>query len=153
MNSFINSKPIRNFWPQWFSAIMGTGALAISTFLVSSSFAFFLTFAQIFLFLSIGMFILFLILWIIRIIFHFPKVKKEFHHPIISNFFPTFPISLIVIEIALYNIGPTLFNSSLIFVNSIIFILGSLGVFIFGWFILSNIFINKQIDLKHANYG
>jgi C4-dicarboxylate transporter/malic acid transport protein len=153
MTSFIDSKPVRNFGAQWFSAVMGTGALAISMFLASSRFTFFLMFAQLFLFLSIGMFLFFLILWTIKILYHFKKVKKELHHPIIGNFFPTIPISLIVIGIALNSIGPTLFNSSLILFNTLLFVIGSLGVFIFGWLILSIIFVHKKIDLEHANYG
>ena len=153
MPSFIDSKPIKNFGAQWFSAVMGTDALAISMFLASSSFTILLTFAQIFLILSIGMFLLFLTLWAIRIIYHFKKVKKELRHPIIGNFFPTIPISLIIIGIALNSIGPTLFNSSLILVNTLIFVIGSLGVFIFGWLVLSIFFVHKKIDLEHANYG
>ncbi len=153
MTSFVDRKPIKNFGARWFAAVMGTGALAISMFLASYYFAPFLTFAQAFLLLSIGMFLSFLILLTIRVIFHFEKVKKDLHHPIIGNFFPTLPISLIVIGIALNSIGPTLFNSSLIMVNTVLFVVGSLGVFIFGWLILSINFIHNEIDLEHANYG
>ena len=137
MTSFIDSKPVRKFGVQWFSVVMGTGALASSMFLTSSCFTFFLMFAQIFLFLPIGMFLFFLILWVIMVVYHVEKVKKELHRPIIGNFFPTMPISVIVIGIACNGIGPTLFSSPQIF----------------GWLILLIIFMFKKIDLEHANYG
>ena len=43
------SKMIENFGPQWFSAVMGTGAVAISMHLASKQISLFLLVSQIFL--------------------------------------------------------------------------------------------------------
>jgi len=149
-----HSKKIGNFGPQWFSAVMGTGAVAISMHLASKQFLPFLLVSQIFLAITIAMFFLFIGPWVIRFFKYSEKVKKEWKHPVKGNFFPTMPISLIIIGIALDKIGPTLFSSSIIHtVNTLLFFIGSIGIFLFGWIILSIIFVNKETDVKHANYG
>lgn len=148
------NKTVENFGPHWFSAVMGTGAVAISMHLASKQFSSFLLVSQLFLAITTIMFLLFIGPWTIRFFKHYEKVRKEWKHPIKGNFFPTMPISLIVIGIALEKIGPTLFPSSFVLsVNTLLFFIGSIGIFLFGWIILSTIFVNKKTDVKHANYG
>lgn len=149
-----HSTKIENFGPQWFSAVMGTGAVAISMHLASKQFLPFLLASQMFLAITIAMFLLFIGPWVIRFFKYSEKVKKEWKHPVKGNFFPTMPISLIIIGIALDKIGPTLFSTSSIHtVNTLLFFIGSIGIFLFGWITLSIIFVNKKTDVKHANYG
>lgn len=145
---------IKNFGPQWFSAVMGTGALSISMSVSSEHFAPFLFLSQFFLLFSIGMFIVFIIPWVIRFFTNFNNVKKDLFHPVLGNFFPTMPISLVVIGIAIERVGPSMFDVSVVNTISLyLFLIGSIGIFIFGWIILSIIFTNKKIKLEHANYG
>ncbi|RLF58817.1 MAG: C4-dicarboxylate transporter, partial [Thermoplasmata archaeon] len=145
---------IKNFGPQWFSAVMGTGALSISMNIASDYYSPFSYISQFFLLFSIIMFLVFIVPWTSRFITNYNDVKKDLFHPVLGNFFPTMPISLVIIGIALDRVGPSIIDISVVNTISLyLFIIGSIGIFIFGWMILSIIFTHKKIKLEHANYG
>ena len=145
---------IKNFGPQWFSAVMGTGALSISMNIASEYYTPFLYISQFFLLFSIIMFLVFIVPWTSRFFTNYNDVKKDLFHPVLGNFFPTMPISLVIIGIAIDRVGPSIMDGSVVNTISLyLFIIGSIGIFIFGWMILSIIFTHKKIKLEHANYG
>ena len=132
-----------------FLSSMSTGAAVISMHLASKQFSPLLLISQIFLVIAITMFLLFMVLWTIRLFKYSRKVKKEWKHLAKGIFFPTMPISLIVIGIAPEKISPTLFPSLIIYpVNTLLLFVGIIGFFLFGWITLSILFVNKKTDVK-----
>jgi|GEM_PF-6117464 len=133
----------------FFSGNMGTGTVAISMHLASKQFSPLFLISQIFLVIAITIFLLFMVPWTIRFFKYSKKVKKEWEHLAKGIFFPTMPISLIVIGIAPEKISPTLFPSLIIYpVNTLLLFVGIIGFFLFGWITLSILFVNKKTDVK-----
>ena len=148
---------IRYFGPQWFGTVMGTGALAISLALVSERWDSnrpLEVVSQIFLFLTIAMFALYIVPWTIRFFKYPTEVNQDINHLIKGQFFPTMPISLIVIGIALAKIGPTMWSVSSLRIPIItLFIAGTVGIFIFGFILVTVMYRSRNVELGHGVYA
>jgi C4-dicarboxylate transporter/malic acid transport protein len=133
---------------------MGTGGVTIVLLMAASSTSFIWPIATIFLVITLSLFLILFFIFIIRSFSHPSNVKEELFHPIKSNFFPMLPISLIVIGISLHKINTGILQSSLLtdFTHGLLWI-GTLGIFLFGWGIVTVIFIQSKITIEDANYG
>jgi C4-dicarboxylate transporter/malic acid transport protein len=147
---------IKHFGPQWFGSTMGTGALIISMAMVSEKLNStpILRISQIYLFLTLLMFAVYIVPWTIRF-FKYPReVNQDLNHPIKGQFFPTMPISLIVIGIGLAKVGPTLFSvSSLRGPCTALFFAGTAGIYIFGFILVPIMHKSKEVELGHGVYA
>lgn len=148
---------IKNFGPEWGAAVMGTAAICITMQLsseVARPFSSLLYVGMGFYFLAITMFIAFSILWVLRVFMYPEEIKKDLRHPLRGNFFPTIPISLVLAGTGTNKLGPMLFGSVLAsHISLVFFVLGSLGIFIFGYLLIKIQFISKEINLEHANFA
>ncbi len=142
----------RHLSPAWFASVMGTAVipLAISFInhpLVASAAVFFIS-------LSIFMFVVTLIPWIAKFILYPGEISKDFSHPIAANFYPTMPISLIIIALDFLKF-PTLFFSEAVSQSLAyyLWLAGAVGIYGMGFYILLQVFRNKGINLVHANFG
>lgn len=133
---------------------MGTGGVTIALFMAARSTSFVWPIATFFLFITLSLFLILFFIFIIRSFSHPSNVKEELFHPIKSNFFPMMPISLIVIGISLHKINTGILQSSLLtyFIHGLLWI-GTIGIFLFGWGIVTVIFIQSKINIEDANYG
>ncbi len=143
---------IRYFNPAWFASVMGTAviplAISFGNFPGKKMIVIF------FVFLSIIMFILAMIPWTLRFFMFFDQVKKDFDHPIASNFFPTMPISLIVLSLDFLKFPGLIFSVDLSHqIAYYLWLVGSIGIYLFGFIILTHIFRHREIELHHANFG
>jgi len=83
-----------------------------------------------------------LITYLLKMIFFWSEVKKEFYHPVKINFFPAFPKWLLILSIAFLSISiPT---------AKVLWIVWASMNLVFTLWIFS-IYINKQFDIKHIN--
>jgi C4-dicarboxylate transporter/malic acid transport protein len=148
---------VKNFGPEWGAALMGTAALSI-TMQLSSEVARPLTVLlyvglAFYLFATV-MFVLFLIPWTLRFFMYPDDIKRDLSNPIRSNFFPTMPITIILAGTATNKLGPILFGPDLAYHLAVVFFfIGSAGIFIFGWLLIRNQFVNKNLNLEHANFS
>ena len=150
-------KIVKHFGPEWGAAVMGTAALSITLQLASEvarPFSPLLYVGLGFYFLATILFVSFLIPWTLRFFWYPMEVKKDLLNPIRGNFFPTMPISFILAGTGTNKLGPLLFGPSVAYIVAIVFFfVGAAGIFIFGYLLLRNQFLNGDLGLKHANFA
>lgn len=149
---------IKNFGPQWFGPTMGTGALIISMAMVSEKLNStpILRISQAFLVLTMLMFTIYIVPWIIRFFKYPHEINKDLNHPIKGQFFPTMPISLIVLGIGLAKVGPDLFSisdSSLRVPCLALFFAGTAGIYLFGFILVPILHRSSNVELGHGVYA
>ena len=145
---------IRNFAPGWFASVMGTAVAVIAIFVFQDCVPFANTLMLFFLALSILLFIVIFIPWILRWFLHYDAVKKDLHHPVFGSFYPTMPISLIIIGIALEKAGPLFMaEETLLPILQFLWFAGTMGIAYFSLTILNINFMKADVDPKIANLG
>jgi len=125
---------VKHFGPEWGAAVMGTAALSITLQLASEVARPF----SALLYVGLGFYLLTTVLFVAFTLrfFWFPaEVKKDLHHPVRGNFFPTMPISFILAGTGTNKLGPILF------------------IFIFGLILLRTQFVKSDVRLEHANFA
>lgn len=145
---------IRDFAPGWFASVMGTAVISIAFF----SFRTMIPFAEVwmlaFLALSVLMFIVILIPWTLRWFLHFDAVQRDLNHPVSAAFFPTMPISLLVIGIALEKADPLFLPHAILLpLLQVLWFLGASGIAIFALVILNTFFFHPNLKWETANLG
>ncbi|MCW8858776.1 MAG: hypothetical protein OQK50_06985 [Deltaproteobacteria bacterium] len=131
---------------------MGTAVIPLAISFLNFSWVRPLAFASIVF--SVVVFCMFLAPWTAKFFLYPSSIRKDFNHPIASNFFPTMPIALILFALNLLKY-PTMFFSeqfSLQFAYYLWF-LGATGIYVMGFVILVHIFRHQEIKLQHANFG
>ncbi|WP_048057818.1 TDT family transporter [Methanothermococcus okinawensis] len=138
---------IKNFIPSWFAAIMGTGILAITSHMYAMYLPILNTVAVYLVYFNVFLFILFSIPWTLRWII-FPKnAKADLNHPVLSAFYPTFAVSMLVLASDFFTI---LHN---IYWSKIFWILGALSMIVFSIIVPFQMFKSENIKLDHVNPG
>lgn len=143
---------IQHFNPAWFASVMGTAVIPLALTFTGSSWLRSVSVA--FLVLSILLFCTLLPILVAKFIMFPGNVKKDLNHPVVANFYPTLPISLILLSLNLMQF-PTLFFSEQLSLSLAyyLWILGAIGIYLMGFVILTHIFRHKEIKLQHANFG
>ncbi|WP_181685181.1 TDT family transporter [Halorhabdus salina] len=147
---------VEYFGPQWFGSTMGTGALGLALALVASEYEFgpAAMLAQVFVGLTALLTVVFTIPWLLRIVTHPGQVRTDLTHPIRSQFFPTMPITLLVLGVGIartmQDILPKVVLEPLLVG---LFILGSIGIFGFGLLLVTIMFANDNIGSHHGVFA
>lgn len=100
------------------------------------------------------MFLLILLPWSTKYFLYRESGGKDLSHPVAAHFLPTMPIAMIILAMDFLKY-PDLFLSAersrtLAFG---LWILGSLGIYLFGFLIMIRVFSHKGITPAHANFG
>lgn len=142
----------RSFNPAWFAAVMGTAVVPLAVSFSSQAFK--PVVATFFFILSAILFLLILVPWTLKF-FKFPEsIKKDLNHPIAGSFFPTMPISLIIISLDLMKYPELFFTrDTSLRIAFYLWLIGSIGIYLMGFIILIYIFRHKEVTLSHANFG
>jgi C4-dicarboxylate transporter/malic acid transport protein len=141
-----------HFNPAWFAAIMGTAVIPLAISFLKFSWVPTLSFA--FIIFSVVTFLIFLMPWTAKFFLYPASVRKDFNHPIASNFFPTMPIALILFSLNLMKYPTMFFNEGFsLQLALVLWFLGTTGIYILGFVILTHIFRHQEIKLQHANFG
>ena len=147
---------IEYFGPQWFGLTMGTGALGVALALVGAEYALgpVATLAQFFVALTAVLTITFTVPWLVRIVTHPAQVRTDLTHPIRSQFFPTMPITLIVLGVGIARTMQGVFPATFLEPLLIgLFVAGSIGIFGFGLLLVTIMFINDSIGTDHGVFA
>jgi len=141
-----------HFNPAWFASVMGTAVIPLAISFIKLPIV--EPLSAFFIILSVIMFLAALIPWALKFFLYPQNAKKDFKHPIAANFFPTMPISLIILALDLLKY-PTLFFSKEVSQNIAFYLwlVGAIGIYAMGFPILLQTFRHKGIDLVHANFG
>ncbi len=145
---------VRDFAPGWFASVMGTAVIAVAFFSFRDVIPFAEMWMLLFLGLGILMFSVMLIPWTLRWFLHFDAVWRDLNHPVSAAFFPTMPISLLVIGIALEKAGPLFLTHSILLpLLEALWFLGASGIAIFAVVILNTFFLQPGVKWEMANLG
>jgi C4-dicarboxylate transporter/malic acid transport protein len=88
---------IKHFAPSWFAVIMGTGGLANILFLWEGpGFGGWRPSMALASLADIG-YVLVLVPWLLRWVNHYNYVRRDLHHPVVSNFFVTMPVATVIL--------------------------------------------------------
>ncbi len=139
---------IEFFGPQWFGSTMGTGVLGIALALVAAraDLAPVATVAVAFVGLTVVATVAYLVPWLLRIVYYPGRVWADLTHPIRSQFFPTMPITLIVVGVGIaQTMGDILPAATLRPLLTVLFAAGSAGIFGFGLLLVTLMFTNDRI--------
>lgn len=147
-----NNTIIKYFSPAWYASVMGTSALPLALSYSASPFA--IGVAKVGFVLSLLMAIVIFFPWFLRFFLYREEVKKDFNHPVAVNFFPTMPIALILLSLNFLKFNEFLFSKELSYhIALILWTIGTVGIYLFGFLIVPHIFKHKEIVIAHANYG
>ncbi|MHB9097857.1 MAG: SLAC1 family transporter [Syntrophales bacterium] len=142
----------KSFNPAWFAAVMGTAVIPlVLSFL---DFPFRDVLAAFFFGVAVLMFLLLLAPWTAKFLLYRVSIGKDLSHPVAAHFFPTMPIAMIILAMDFLKF-PDLFlapegSRTLAFW---LWLVGSLGIYLFGYLIMIRVFSHKGITPAHANFG
>ncbi len=141
----MTKKTIENFPPSWFACTMGTGILSVVSHFYSKELFLLDYFSKALFWLNVAFFFFLLALWILKWILYTRNVLKGLYHPIISNFYPTLGVGMLVIAagfIAIYG------NMA---AAKPFWFIGALITAFFSVFTLFNAFKGNDVELHHIN--
>lgn len=145
---------VENFAPSWYAMVMGTAGLSIAFYYTSSFLNWFYWVGYGLFITSVLMFVLVLVPWVLRFFIAPEKVKESFYHPVHGSFFPTMPISLLLISFAILVFKDyTFLGNSNVWVAFSLYIIGTIMVIVMGMMIIVGLFFNDKVDLSHSNFG
>ena len=143
-----------HFAPGWFAAVMGTAVTAIAIFVLRNVVPFAGALQVFFLALAILLFAVLLVPWSIRWIKHPQAVRRDLAHPVSAAFFPTMPISLLVIGIALEKTPlPFLPDTALWPLLLALWGIGAAAILLFALVILTTFFHHAEIRWEASTLG
>jgi len=96
---------VKNFAPSWFASVMGTGILAITSLFYSKYLPFLKYVAQGLFYFNVVLFFALLIPWLLRWVFFRRKALDDLEHPVVSNFYATMAIAMLVLSANFMVIG------------------------------------------------
>ncbi len=136
---------IKNFTPSWFASVMGTGILAITSLFYSQYIPFLKNLAYILFYFNIALFFALLLPWALRWIFFREDALKDLKHPVISNFYATIAIGMLVLAADFIVIGKNMI------IGEAFWFTGTLLTLFFGILTPYIMFKGEHVKLDHIN--
>lgn len=133
---------IKNFPISFFAVVMGLTGLAIAYLRLSFAGELFQKIGISITFIASFIFILMIVIYLVKIFRYLPDVKKEFHHPIKSSFFPTISISMLLLAVAYGDINQQ--------ISLFLWLLGTILHFLFLVRIITY-WINQEFKIEMIN--
>ncbi len=141
----VKALSIRTFPPAWFAMIMGTGAVANSTYLLG-----FKSVALTLYYINVVLFFILLVPWTLRWFMYWDEVMKDILSPYKISFFPTMPVAMLVLGSGALLMKPFSFYLPFAWV---MYIGGSILVFVFACVMGYVMYSADEIDMTNANYS
>jgi len=136
---------VKNFTPSWFASIMGTGILAITSLFYSQYLPPLKQFAYMLFYFNVVLFFVLLVPWILRWIIFTKEAVRDLKHPIISNFYPTISVGMLVLAANFMVIEKN------VFLGEIFWFLGTILTIFFGVLTPYIMFRGEHVKLEHIN--
>lgn len=136
---------VKNFTPSWFASVMGTGILAMTSLFYSQYIPFLKNLAYILFYFNIILFFILLIPWVLRWIFFKKEALNDLKHPVVSNFYATIAIAMLVLAADFIVIGKN------IKMGEVFWFIGTLGTIFFSILTLYEMFKGEHVKLDHIN--
>lgn len=139
------SNLIKNFAPSWFASVMGTGILAITSLFYSQYVPFLKTVALWLFYFNVILFFVLLIPWTLRWFLYTKVALSDLEHPVISNFYPTIAVAMLVLSANFTVIGKN------IAIAEIFWFAGTALTIIFGILSPFIMFKGEHVTMDHIN--
>ncbi len=136
---------VKGFSPGYGACVMGTGIVAVVSYIYSTYIPFLGFLALFFTFLNTVIAVIVSILWFGKLLFHPRLFLEDLSHPMKADFYPTLPMGLMVLA-ADYIIVLKLFT-----VGVFLWLIGSIITFILGVIVPYNLFKSETVRLDHIN--
>jgi C4-dicarboxylate transporter/malic acid transport protein len=136
---------IKNFAPSWFASVMGTGILAITSLIYSQYLPFLKGVAVALFYFNVILFFVLLVPWTLRWVFFTKEALDDLQHPVISNFYATIAIAMLVISANFIIIGDN------VLLGEVFWFAGAALTIVFGVLSPFIMFKGKHVTLDHIN--
>ena len=136
---------VKNFTPAWFASVMGTGIVAITSMFYSQYIPFLKGAAYFFFYFNVFLFFILLVPWVLRWIFFRKEAIADMEHPVLSNFYATIAIAIVVLASNFIVIGKD------IIVGEIFWFIGTFATIFFGLLTPYLMFRGEHVKLDHIN--
>ena len=136
---------VKNFKPSWFASVMGTGILAITSLFYSKYIPVLKEVSHILFYFNITLFFVLLIPWILRWIFFRREALNDLKHPVLSNFYATIAIAMLVLA------ADSIVINKNMFLGEIFWFVGALLTIFFGILTPYLMFKGEHVKLDHIN--
>jgi len=139
------SNLIKNFAPSWFASVMGTGILAITSLFYSQYVPFLKTVALWLFYFNVILFFVLLIPWTLRWFLYTKEALSDLEHPVLSNFYATIAIAMLVLSANFLIIGKN------VFIGEIFWFVGVVLTIFFGLLSPFIMFKGDHVTMDHIN--
>lgn len=139
------SDVVKNFTPSWFASVMGTGILATTSSFFSSYVSFLSTAATVLLWFNVVLFFVLLIPWTLRWILFRSAALRDLRDPVISNFYATIAVAMLVLAVDFIVIGKN------VGVGEVFWFCGVAGTIIFAVLTPYIMFMGEHVKIHHIN--
>ena len=146
------SEIAKHFNPAWYGAVMGTAVVPLVLSFLDFPFSRFL--AAAFFLAAAVLFLLALVPWTVKFLLYRENIEKDLNHPVAAHFFPTMPISMVILAMDFLKYPELLLSPEGSRVLAFwLWLLGAIGIYVFGYLIMVRVFSNEGISPAHANFG
>jgi len=136
---------VKNFMPSWFASVMGTGILALTTLFYAEFIPFFYSLSKVLYYLNIFMFCILLIPWLLRWIIYPKNAKNDLFDPILSNFYPTIAVGMLVLSANFIIIGKNILWAQIFWFT------GTALTIFFAILVPFIVFTGSHVKMDHIN--
>jgi C4-dicarboxylate transporter/malic acid transport protein len=138
---------VRNFAPSWFAAVMGTGVVAVNCFNFGQTSPVLKTVGAVVHWFNVALFLLLLVPWVLRWFRHRPAALAALHNPVLSQFYATIAIALLVLGLQFLIYGGHVRLATALWGTGVV--LTIVFSFLAPWVL----FTSDQVTLEHVNPG
>jgi len=139
------SDVVRHFAPSWFASVMGTGVLAMTSLSYSQYIPFLRHVAFVLFYFNVVLFFVLLIPWILRWILFRKEALADLEHPVLSNFYATIAIAMLVLAANFMVIGQDMP------IGTIFWFVGTILTILFAIVTPFIMFRGEHVKLEHIN--
>ena len=136
---------VKNFTPSWFASVMGTGILAITSMFYSQYLPFLKDVAYFLFYFNVVLFFVLLVPWLLRWIFFKKEAMADLEHPILSNFYATIAVAMLVLASNFIVIGKDMA------VGKVFWFAGAFSTIFFGLLTPFIMFRGEHVKLDHIS--
>jgi C4-dicarboxylate transporter/malic acid transport protein len=136
---------IQRFSPSWFASVMGTGILANASYFYSQYIPFLKVIGVGLFYFNVALFFVLLIPWILRWLLYRKNALADLEHPILSNFYATIAVAILVLSSNFIVIGKNMLP------GEIFWFIGVILTILFGLLTPFIMFKGEHVTIEHIN--
>lgn len=138
---------VRHFAPSWFAAVMGTGVLAVDCYRYGERWPALQAAGELLHWLNVVLFAALVVPWALRWVRHTGEALAALRNPVVTQFYPTIGVALVVLALQFLTYGGNLYAASALWIAGVVLIL------LFSVVVPLEIFRNEAMTLEQVTPG